>query len=288
MAAPQRHPKYWFLDGNIVFQADSTLFRLHKGVLFVHSPTLENIFALPSGVENDGEDEDHPIFLPGISGEEFDHFVSWLYHVSGAVPHDRNLPSLVAILKVSRLWQIENSIAWAIAHLNQLELSAVHKLELARKYTIPQWIAPAVRSLTLASLSAIDEDETLVLGVRVYSIIARAREVMEMERRTIAAVPPGLSLPPSPACNNSHHVHCKDVWTRFWWQKVARQLLHPYNPLAISALVEYVSQQTNPDGLNLECKARFIGQVVESGGLEVEENIIYGAITAVQAYFETL
>ncbi|KAI5990740.1 hypothetical protein EDD15DRAFT_2197815 [Pisolithus albus] len=265
MAAPQRHPKYWFLDGNIVFQADSTLFRLHKGVLFVHSPTLENIFALPSGVENDGEDEDHPIFLPGISGEEFDHFMSWLYHVSGALPHDQNLSSLVAILKVSHLWQIENSIAWAIAHLNQLELSAVHKLELECKYTIHNG-----------------------LPLLVYSIIARAREVMEMEWRTIAAVPPGLSLPPSPACNNSHHVHCKDVWTRFWWQKVARQLLHPYNPLAISALVEYVSQQTNPDGLNLECKARFIGQVVESGGLEVEENIIYGAITAVQAYFETL
>ncbi|KAI6110429.1 hypothetical protein EDD16DRAFT_1710861 [Pisolithus croceorrhizus] len=134
MAAPQRHPKYWFLDGNIVFQADSTLFCLHKGVLFVHSPTLENISALPSGVENDGEDEDHPIFLPSISGEEFDHFMSWLYHVGGAVPHDQNLPSLVAILKVSHLWQIKNSIAWAIAHLNQLELAC--------KYTIPQWIAP--------------------------------------------------------------------------------------------------------------------------------------------------
>ncbi|KAI6046199.1 hypothetical protein EDC04DRAFT_2598385 [Pisolithus marmoratus] len=288
MAATQRHPKYWFLDGNIVFQADGTLCHLHQGVLFVHSPTLENIFTLPSGVANDGADEDHLIVLPGISGDEFEHFISWLYHVSGTVPHDQNLPSLVAILKVSRLWQIDNSISWATAHLDQLELSAVHKLELACKYTIPQWIAPSVRSLTLASLSAIDEDEALILGVRVYSIIARAQEVMETERRTIAAVPPGLSLPPSPACNISHHAHCKDVWTHFWWQKVARQLLHPYNPLAISALVEYVAQQANPDGLNLECKASFVNQVVESGGLEVEENIIYGAITAVEAYFNTL
>ncbi|KAI6028125.1 hypothetical protein EDC04DRAFT_2503568, partial [Pisolithus marmoratus] len=163
---------------------------LHQGVLFVHSPTLENIFTLPSGVANDGADEDHPIVLPGISGEEFEHFISWLYH-----------------------------------------------------YMIPQWIAPSVRSLTLASLSAIDEDEALILGVRVYLIIARAQEVMETERCTIAAVPPGLSLPPSPACNISHHAHCKDVWTHFWWQKVACQLLHPYNPLAISALVEYVAQQ---------------------------------------------
>ncbi|KAI5986559.1 hypothetical protein EDC04DRAFT_2913258 [Pisolithus marmoratus] len=267
MAATQRHPKYWFLDGNIVFQADGTLFCLHQGVLFVHSPTLENIFTLPPGVANDGADEDHPIVLPGISGEEFEHFVSWLYH--GTVPHDQNLPSLVAILKVSRLWQIDNSISWAIAHLDQLELSAVHKLELAHKYTIPQWIAPSVHSLTLASLSAIDEDEALILGVRVYSIIARAQEVMETERHTIAAVHLAFPFP--------HPQH-----------KVAHQLLHPYNPLAISALVEYVAQQANPDGLNLECKASFVNQVVESGGLEVEENIIYGAITAVEAYFNTL
>ncbi|KAI5986566.1 hypothetical protein EDC04DRAFT_2913266 [Pisolithus marmoratus] len=137
MAATQRHPKYWFLDGNIVFQADGTLFCLHQGVLFVHSPTLENIFTLPAGVANDGADEDHPIVLPA-------------------------------------------------------------------------------------------------------------------------------------------------------YLKVAHQLLHPYDPLAISALVEYVAQQANPDGLNLECKASFVNQVVESGGLEVEENIIYGAITAVEAYFNTL
>ncbi|KAI5982902.1 hypothetical protein EDC04DRAFT_2915173 [Pisolithus marmoratus] len=78
MAATQRHPKYWFLDGNIVFQANGTLFHLHQGALFVHSPTLENIFTLPSGVANDGADEDHPIVLPGISGEEFEHFISWL------------------------------------------------------------------------------------------------------------------------------------------------------------------------------------------------------------------
>ena len=42
---------------------------------------MEKIFTLPSGFENDGADEDHPIDLPGISGSEFEHFVSWLYHM---------------------------------------------------------------------------------------------------------------------------------------------------------------------------------------------------------------
>ncbi|KIM50386.1 hypothetical protein SCLCIDRAFT_67338, partial [Scleroderma citrinum Foug A] len=168
-------------------------FCLHRGFLGIHSPAMEEIFTLPSGFENDGADEDHPINLPGISGSEFEHFVSWLYHIEAdPVPPEQNLPSLVAILKVSWLWQIDNSIAWAIT------------------------------------------------CVRVYSIIARAHEVMEKEQCTMAAVPPGLSLPPSLACNPLQHAHCKDVWACFWWQKAACQLLHPYNPLPLSSLVGYI------------------------------------------------
>ena len=64
------------------------------------------------------------------------------------VPPEQNLPSLVAILKVPRLWQIDNSIAWAITHLNALNLTPVKKLELAHKYVIPQWIAPCHNPVT--------------------------------------------------------------------------------------------------------------------------------------------
>ena len=74
---------------------------------------------------------------------------------------------------------------------------------------------PSIHPLILAPLSAITEDDALSLGVRVYSIIAKAHEVMEKEQCTMAAVPPGLSLPPSLAHNPSQHAHCKDVWAHF-------------------------------------------------------------------------
>ena len=140
---------------------------------------------------------------------------------------DLNVPSLVAILNVSRLWMIENSICWAVSHLNQLYLSPAHKLELARMYTIPEWVAPAIHSLILSPLSTISENDTHQLGLCVYSIIAKAHEMIEVERKPLAAVPPGLSLDPSANCSNSEHPQCKDAWIKFWWQKVAHQLLHP-------------------------------------------------------------
>ncbi|KIM57677.1 hypothetical protein SCLCIDRAFT_129977, partial [Scleroderma citrinum Foug A] len=97
---------------------------------------------LPSGVEHDGADDDHPILIEGIACDEFEHFVSWIYHV--AESQQPGVSSLVAILKVLHLWMIENSINWAINHLEQLGLPPAHKLELACMYTIPQWIAPAM------------------------------------------------------------------------------------------------------------------------------------------------
>ena len=208
--------------------------------------------------------------------------------VSNIESHQLDVPSLVAILKVSRLWMVENSIQWVVDHLNELDLSPAHKLELARMYTIPQWVAPAIRTLILSPLSIISEDDTHRLGLRVYSIIAKAHEVMDTERRTLAAVPPGLSLGPSTSCNATQHSQCRDAWAKFWWQKVARQLLHPVSPLALSGVVEYVATQAHPISLNMECKEEIIGQAVDSGALDAEDQIIGGAVEAVQQYFVTL
>ena len=198
------------------------------------------------------------------------------------------MPSLVAILKVSRLWMIENSIQWAVSRLNQLGLSPAHKLELARMYTIPEWVAPAIHTLILSPLSTISENDTHRLGLCVYSIIAKAHEVIEMKRKMLAAVPPGLSLGPSASCSDLEHPQCKDAWIKFWWQKVARQLLHPTNPLSLTGVVEYVATQTHPVGLNMQCKQEVIGHVVESGGLAVEEEIINSAVGAARSYFDIL
>ncbi|KAI6034586.1 hypothetical protein PISMIDRAFT_89874, partial [Pisolithus microcarpus 441] len=79
------------------------------------------------------------------------------------------------------LWMIENSILWAITNLEQLDLSPAHKLELARKYNIPGWIPLATQALIFSPLSAISNGDVSRLGLRVYSIIAKACEMVKCE-----------------------------------------------------------------------------------------------------------
>ncbi|KAI5984838.1 hypothetical protein EDD15DRAFT_2374740 [Pisolithus albus] len=282
-----QHPIFWFADGNIVFQAGDTIFRLHKSILFMHSQALETILTLPSGIEGDGENSNHAIFLEGISMDEFEHFVSWVYHV-GSATQQHTIASLTAILKISRLWMIENSILWAIANLEQLDLSPAHKLELAHKYNIPGWIPLTAQALIFSPLSAISDDDVCRLGLRAYSIIAKACEMVECERKTIAAVPPGLSLDPDPSCPPNQHQHCREAWIRFWWHKVARQLLHPTKPLALSGIIDYIANQPHPDGLRVACRERYVGEIIEGGGLHVESEIVGGATAAIETYFASL
>ncbi|KAI6041733.1 hypothetical protein EDC04DRAFT_2565223, partial [Pisolithus marmoratus] len=202
-----------------IFKAGNTIFCLHKSILFMHSQTLETILTIPSGVEGDGEDSNHAIFLEGISRDEFEHFFTTPYlpplsltNISGSTSQQHTIPSLTAILKISQLWMIKNSIVWVITNLGMLDLSPAHKLELARKYSIPEWIPYATQALILSPLAKINEEDVSQLGLRVYVIIAKAHEMIECKQKTLAAVPPGLSLEPDLSCPANQHQHCREAW----------------------------------------------------------------------------
>ncbi|KAG1758940.1 hypothetical protein EDD22DRAFT_849609 [Suillus occidentalis] len=94
-----RHSKFWFEDGNIVFCASNTLFCVHCGVLVHHSPALEAILAIPLGYDTDGT-EQHPIVLYQILKVDFIYFLNWVDHIS-LVPPPPEEQLLVAILKIA-------------------------------------------------------------------------------------------------------------------------------------------------------------------------------------------
>ncbi len=49
---PERHGILWFLDGNVVLQTDTLLFRVHKSVLSLQSSVFKGMFEL-AGIEDD-------------------------------------------------------------------------------------------------------------------------------------------------------------------------------------------------------------------------------------------
>src|SRR6202034_3632094 len=46
-----RHSEFWFNDGSIVLNADTTLFRVHRTTLSAHSPVFSDMFGIPQPPE---------------------------------------------------------------------------------------------------------------------------------------------------------------------------------------------------------------------------------------------
>ncbi|KAG1798267.1 uncharacterized protein HD556DRAFT_1440607 [Suillus plorans] len=137
-----------------------------------------------------------------------------------------------------------------------------------------------------SSLTNTTDTEATQMEFKVYTIIARAKEVMERECRALAAYPPSLLVSPSFSCSARSHSQCKEAWSGFWWKKVARAILHPTNPLPLAQTL--ILEAPLPNGMNAACRQAMVDVMIELDGLEVEERIIEGVIRAVTLYFSSL
>lgn len=47
IAPTTRSDRVWFDDGNVVLQAEQTLFKVHRSILALHSPVFKDMFSIP-------------------------------------------------------------------------------------------------------------------------------------------------------------------------------------------------------------------------------------------------
>lgn len=59
----QRHTDLWFEDGNIVIQAEQTVYKLHRSILCRNSPLFADTLSLPQSAELEADEsyDGHPI-----------------------------------------------------------------------------------------------------------------------------------------------------------------------------------------------------------------------------------
>jgi hypothetical protein len=64
-----------------IMKVESTLYRVHRGLLIQKSPIFRDMFALPSAgnQQPEGTHQGNPIFLEQVTSEEFDDLLQWIY-----------------------------------------------------------------------------------------------------------------------------------------------------------------------------------------------------------------
>ncbi|KAJ6584635.1 hypothetical protein B0H19DRAFT_1227316 [Mycena capillaripes] len=101
-AEPQflRSPEFWFDDGNIILQVESTQFRLAKSVLSMHSSVFCDMFMMPLPANEPTVEGCPVVILSGDTVQDWVHLLGAMYPKS--LMEDLPCPELVAaILRLS-------------------------------------------------------------------------------------------------------------------------------------------------------------------------------------------
>lgn len=77
---PARHRKYYFDDQQSVFLVENTFFKVHRYFLARESEVFRMMFSCPNpGDGQEGMDNSKPIYLPGITCQQFEVLLDFLY-----------------------------------------------------------------------------------------------------------------------------------------------------------------------------------------------------------------
>ncbi|KAJ7749554.1 hypothetical protein DFH07DRAFT_961690 [Mycena maculata] len=288
-----RHAKYWFKDGSIVVD-ETTIYKIHESQLEL-SEGMKSILTIPDGKEpgdptREGT-EHYPLFIPQTSVAKFDDFLRWIYRAEweplGADDHERE-HICTHLLELSDLWEIEAAKRYAILALQYMPLiPSLRRLQLARMFTINDWVEPAVKKIFDDGLTTLTDNDLTAMGLKVYSIFVKAQAQMEIETRRTAFVGPVMDKDSAWQCPN--HASCIAVWPKLWFDKIGKKLLHTTNPIKLSEIqAEAEKDETfvHP-GLSNPCRLDMVLRVCH-GTTFAHERIIPACAASIINYYNSL
>ncbi|KAJ3523532.1 hypothetical protein NMY22_g11398 [Coprinellus aureogranulatus] len=143
-----------FCSDIAVFKVENTIFRVLRKGLANASPLFETLFLLP-GVngESEGQTNDHPIVLESYKACDFDALMRVVYPrsndlIAGGVTLTKD--QWVGVLRLSTIWEMKGIRNFAITKLSseEMALTPVEKVTLARDHKIAPWLVEGLKSLT--------------------------------------------------------------------------------------------------------------------------------------------
>lgn len=191
------------------------------------------------------------------------------------------------LLKFADKWEIEAAKMYAISALKHMALSPSRRLHLAGRFTITEWIEPAVRDILDNPLTKLTDDDLKAIGLKVFSMLVKAKELLDVETRRTALVPPAMGKDPAWECQD--HASCLAVWPKIWFERIGKKLLHATTPLKLSQIRAEVSKYETLMYPGLSDHCRFDMYILITTSIQFpDEQIIPACAAGVARYYKSL
>ncbi|CUA76754.1 hypothetical protein RSOLAG22IIIB_02226 [Rhizoctonia solani] len=160
-------------DGDMELIVDGTRIETHRYLIkrFVKWEDIGAKLQPGSGMDLTGN----------IPVEDLLRMLRVLYATTLEGPFEFDIPTLVSSLHLATEYEYPALREYAIRHLEGAELTAIQRIEIARKFDLPSWEKPAYIDLCNRD-EAITEEEAKILGIAALVRISKIRE-KEQRRR---------------------------------------------------------------------------------------------------------
>ncbi|KAF7296523.1 BTB domain-containing protein [Mycena chlorophos] len=168
-----RSPDFFFEDGSIILQVQSTQFRVAKSMLALHSTVLRDMFTLPLPANEPMVEGCPVVVLPGDTAEDWAHLLGVMYPKSFLRPKRPTFPSIAAVIRLGKKYDMARFRQEALAQLKSEFPSALEDLDELAAEGYWQYIhAGKSAKQTLASAIALAREVSLlsVLPVMFYHL----------------------------------------------------------------------------------------------------------------------
>ncbi|KAH9009067.1 hypothetical protein EDB85DRAFT_2163383 [Lactarius pseudohatsudake] len=174
-----RHDVYYIHGGDVVFDVENTLFRIHRYFFIRDSLWFHDKlpYPLPPGEITKGSSDNLPLTLEGISKIDFERLL-WVFYNPKYSLYDADVDAWTSILKLAHRWEFIEVKALAVRGLESLkdQIGALQKIVLYQMYDVDRNLLQTAYTALTVRDGPITIDEGRELGLETALLLAQARE----------------------------------------------------------------------------------------------------------------
>jgi hypothetical protein len=189
--------------------------------------------------------------------------------------------ALLSILAISHRFMMDSGVEWSIHALDSLNpeeaLTPSHRLQLAFRYKIENWVIRAVddifdRQVGRKQLRIITTEDIEQMGMRTFVLIAKGIETVQASRISVVVNAPLPSHSPHCSLIQQKERDCAHAWRDFWRTVVPQMLLAADQPTPLQDLATFLCR-TEVKNVENTCKLQILMQFEKAGVLTIKLNV---------------
>ncbi|KAH7906325.1 hypothetical protein BJ138DRAFT_1016430 [Hygrophoropsis aurantiaca] len=221
----------------------------------------------------DGHSDENPTWLPQVTANAFELFVSVSYgqYVIRSTFHN---DAVIGLLRLSDMYMSQRARDWAIHHIfkRRFYLKPSQLIATALRYNVKKFFVNGFCRLARQRFNDITTEDRSSMGFIVFSALVDLKESLTEHRSIVACEEPVITVHANDCFDQDK---CGTEWRQLWWNGMGRFLMDGRNPQPYQDAVERFEKIEAEIGhVGVGCWHKILKVVKDGSAFELEQRLI--------------